>query len=80
MTSYPRMYKVFHPWLALHIFVNFMEKEPFTQFYGCFDLFSQTYEVAKFLIDLIVSPIVIEVSIAIASLIVVDVIHANEHT
>ena len=33
-----------------------MEKEPFAQFYGRFDSFSQSYEVAKFLIDLIVSP------------------------
>ena len=56
VTSYLRMYKIFHPWFALHIFVNFMEKEPFAQFYGRFDRSSRTYEVAKFLIDLLVSP------------------------
>ena len=33
-----------------------MEKKLFAQFYGRFDCFSQTYEIAKFLIDLIVSP------------------------
>ena len=49
------MYKIFHPWFALHIFINFMEKEPFAQCYGRFNRFSPTYEVAKFLIDLIVS-------------------------
>ena len=51
------MYKIFLHWFALPNFVNFMEKEPFAQFYGRFDRFSQTYEVAKFLIDLIVSPL-----------------------
>ena len=49
------MYKIFLSWFALHIFVSFIEKEPFAEFYGLFDRFSQTYEVAKFLIDLIVS-------------------------
>ena len=50
VTSYPRMYKIFHPWFSLRIFVNFMEPfmEPFTLFYGHFDHFSWTYEVAKF--------------------------------
>ena len=57
MTSYAQMYKIFIHWFALPNFVNFMEKEPFAQFYGRFDRFSQTYEVAKFLIDLIVSPL-----------------------
>ena len=28
-----QMYKTFHPWFSLLIFVNFMEKELFTQFY-----------------------------------------------
>ena len=32
----------------MHIFVNFMEKEPFTHFYGHFDHYSWTYEVEKF--------------------------------
>ena len=53
--SYPPIYKIFHSWFDLHIFKNFMEKEPFGQYCGRFDRFSQTYEVAKFLIDLIVS-------------------------
>ena len=37
-----------HSWFSLHIFVNFMEKEPFTQFYGSFDHFTWSYEVAMF--------------------------------
>ena len=61
------MHKIFHSLFVLHIFVTLIEKEPFTQFYGRFDRFSQAYKVPKFLIDLIVSH-------------VVDVIHANEHT
>ena len=36
---YARMYKTFHPRFYLHIYVNFMEKEPFTQFYGRFNHF-----------------------------------------
>ena len=39
------MYKIFHSWFTLHIFVSFMEKGPFAEFYGLFDRFSQTYEV-----------------------------------
>ena len=38
------MYKIIHPWFYLNIFVNFMEKEPSTNFYH----FSQTGEVTKF--------------------------------
>ena len=33
----PRMYKAFHPCFSLNIFVNFMEEELFTQFYGRLD-------------------------------------------
>ena len=36
----PANVQIFHPWFSLHIFLNFMEKELFTQFYGCFDRFS----------------------------------------
>ena len=36
VTLYQAMYKMFHSWFPLHIFV---EKEPFTQFYGRFDHF-----------------------------------------
>ena len=50
------------PWFSLHIF-----KEPFTKFYVCFDHFSWTYEVAKFLMIKL-------------CLDVIDVIHVNEHT
>ena len=32
VTSYPQMYKVFHPWFPLHIFVNYMETEPLHSF------------------------------------------------
>ena len=39
VTSYPRMYKTFHPWFSLPIFVNFIEKEPFTQFLWSFSPF-----------------------------------------
>ena len=56
-----------HPWFSLHVFINFMEKELFTPFYGRFDQFSWTYEVVKFwMIKLCLD--------------VRDVIHANEHT
>ena len=51
----------------MHIFVNFMEKEPFTHFYGHFDHYSWTYEVEKFwMIKLCVD--------------VTDVIHPNEYS
>ena len=36
VTLYPRMCKTFHPWFSWQIFVNFLEKEPFTQFYVSF--------------------------------------------
>ena len=51
----------------MHIFVTFMKKEPFTQFYGRFDPFSWTYQVAKF-------------SMIKLCLDVSGVLHANEHT
>ena len=47
VTSHPQIYKTFHSWCSLHAFIDFMEKEPFTQFYGCLDHFKWTYEVAK---------------------------------
>ena len=57
---------VFHP-SFLHVFVNFVEKKPCTKFYGVFDHFLLTYEVAKFwMIKLCLN--------------VSDAIHANEHT
>ena len=34
MTSFPRMWKTFHPWFSLHVVVNFKEKETFTQICG----------------------------------------------
>ena len=49
------------------VFVNFMEKEHFTHFYGRFDNFSWTYEVAKFWMI----KLCLDVS---------DVIHKNKHT
>ena len=67
-TSYPRVYKTFHPWLSLHILVNFMWKRTFdTAFCVVFDNFSSTYEVAKFWI--------IKLCLDIS-----EVIHANEYT
>ena len=42
------MYQLFHPWFPFNIFFVFVEKERFIQFYGPFDHFSWTYEVAKF--------------------------------
>ena len=48
VTSYPRMCKMFHLWFSLHIFVNSIEKEPFSHFCDQFDHFSWTYKVAKF--------------------------------
>ena len=45
--AHPQIYKTFHSWCSLHVFIDFMEKEPFTQFYGCLDHFKWTYEVAK---------------------------------
>ena len=47
VASYQRLYQTFQRWLSLYIFVNFMEKKPFTHFYGRCDHFSWTYEVAK---------------------------------
>ena len=67
VTSYPVMYKTFHSWFSWNIFVSFMEKEPFPQFYGRFDHFSWIHEVVKFLMI----KLCLDVS---------DVIHANEHT
>ena len=32
--SYEKKVYTFHLWFSLHIFVNFMKEEPFTQFYG----------------------------------------------
>ena len=32
VTLHPRMYKTFHSWFTLNIFVNIMEKEPFNSF------------------------------------------------
>ena len=46
--SYKRMHKAVYLWFSLHIFVNFMEKEPFRKFYGAFDHLSWTYEFTKF--------------------------------
>ena len=37
-----------HPWFSLHFLTTFMEKKPSLKFYGAFDHFSQTYEIAKF--------------------------------
>ena len=48
VTSYPRMYKHFISVFLCIFFFDFVEKEPFTQFYGLFDHFSWTYKVAKF--------------------------------
>ena len=36
------------PLFFLNVFDNFMKKVVFTEFYGRFDHFSRTYEVAKF--------------------------------
>ena len=44
----PRMHKTFHTWFSLHIFVNFMKKEPSTKFYFIFEYFSRTYEIIIF--------------------------------
>ena len=44
VTSYLWMYNTIYPWFSLHIFVNFMKKEPFTLFYGYFDF---SYEFMK---------------------------------
>ena len=33
---------------SLHVFVNFMEKELFTNFYCIFDYFARSYKVTKF--------------------------------
>ena len=32
VTSYPRIYKTFHYWFSLNIFVNVMQKEPWNNF------------------------------------------------
>ena len=45
---YPQMCKTFHLWFLLLVFVNFMEKEPSTEFCGVFYHFSRTYEVTNF--------------------------------
>ena len=42
------MSKTFRPWFSLQDFVNFMEKEPFPQFYGRFGHFLWADEVSKF--------------------------------
>ena len=47
VTSHPQIYKTFHSWCSLHVFIDFMEKEPLTQFYGCLDHFKWTCEVSK---------------------------------
>ena len=48
-TSYPRMYKTCHPWFSFFPwFVTFMEKTPLIiKFYGVFNHFLRTCEVAK---------------------------------
>ena len=38
----------FSPWFSLHIFVNFMEREPSTRFNGVFEHFLRTDGIAKF--------------------------------
>ena len=67
MTSYPRMYKIFHHLFSLHYFVSFMKEKPPINFYSVFDHFSQTYEVKKFCI--------IKLYLNVS-----DVIHTNRHT
>ena len=42
--SAPPTDKTFHIWFSLHVFVNFMKKEPSTNSYAFFDYFSQIYE------------------------------------
>ena len=42
------MYKAFHPWFLLHIFLNFSEKKPSTKFYDVFDHSSRIYKVTMF--------------------------------
>ena len=46
--SAPPTDKTFHIWFSLHVFVNFMKKEPSTNSYAIFDYFSQIYETTKF--------------------------------
>ena len=59
------MYQTFHLWFSLQIFVNLWKKN--ILFYGRFDHFSWTYEVAKFwMIKLCLD--------------VIGIMHANEHT
>ena len=65
VTSYRRIYKAFYSWFSLHIFVNFMKKESFTQF-TALTISHEFIEVVKFwLIKLCLD--------------VNDAIHANEH-
>ena len=45
------MYKTYHFWFSLHIFVNFMKREPSRKFCGVFHYFSPTYEVTELLCD-----------------------------
>ena len=62
------MYKACHPWFSWNFFVTFMEKTPsIIKFYGIFDNFSQTCEVAK--------SWTIKLYLCVS-----DVIHANEET
>ena len=65
------MYKTFHPWFSLRVFVNFMEKNLFTYFCDCFDFFSWTYEVAKFWM------IMTRIKLSFD---VIEVMHVNEYT
>ena len=61
------MYKTFHLWISLDFSVSFAEKRPPIKFYGVFDHFSRTYEVAEFWII----KLCLDVN---------DVTHANKHT
>ena len=64
-TSYRRMFKTFHSWFSLHIFVKFTEKEPFIQFFSRYKPW--IHEVVKFWII----KLCFDVS---------DAIHTNKHT
>ena len=48
VTSCPRMYKAFQLWFCWHIFVNFMEKQLFTQFYGRLDCFDHDHVLSTY--------------------------------
>ena len=61
-----QIYKTYHRWFSLHLFVSFMGKKPPIKFYGIFDQFLRTYEVSKFwMINLYLN--------------LSDIMHTNEH-